>query len=65
MASAGSLAGASRRDDVAALSSYSPGELILKKLFAQFVVTAESKLKHVSTQQLVRREEKRREREFV
>ena len=41
---------------MAAISSSSPGELILKKLFAQFVVTAESKLKHVSTQPLVRRE---------
>ena len=60
MASAGSIATTNRRDEMAAISSSSsPGELILKKLFAQFVVTAESKLKHVSTQPLVRRERKR------
>ena len=31
----------------------SPGEIILKKLFAQFVVSSQAKLSHIMTQALV------------
>lgn len=58
MASAGSLSSANRRVES---TSSSPGELVLKKLFSQFVVTTEAKLKFVASQALVRE----RERESV
>lgn len=41
------LQSASQTEDV------SPGEIILKKLFAQFVVSSEAKLKFIATQRQV------------
>lgn len=52
MASAGSVPSGKKQGEGEEQSS-SPGELVLKKLFAQFVVTTEAKLKFVASQPLV------------
>ena len=49
MASADGLTSTKPKEEI----TPSPGELVLKKLFAQFVVTTESKLKYISTQPIV------------
>ena len=49
MACAGIVPGEQREE----VDGPSPGEVILKKLFAQFVVSAEAKLKYIASQTLV------------
>jgi len=53
MASAGDITGAETKGQEINTGIPSPGELVLKKLFAQFVVYSQSKLNYVMSQPLV------------
>ena len=53
MASAGDVTGGGRKGEEMNPGNPSPGELVLKKLFAQFVVCSQSKLNYVMAQPLV------------
>lgn len=56
MASAEDCSGSSERPTATVVSSVnpSPGELILKKLFAQFVVSSKTKLSNITKEPLVK-----------
>lgn len=49
MACAGIVPGDQREE----VEGPTPGEVVLKKLFAQFLVSAEAKLKYIASQTLV------------